>query len=1643
VLAGWVAALPVDVASAISGGGGALAQSLNASVADVTELATALAVTAPALTVAGRLGSLADMARLSDIAAGLDLLARYRISAATLLQMAASPPTANSATAAMGVFQAQYDERAWLLAVQPVEDTLRHARRDALVAYILGQGPAAPVSPSMLTSEDIFMHLLIDPEMCACGITTRLLQASLAVQLFVRLCSANIVPQVKIDATVDPGWSEWTWMQEFRLWQANRQVFLYPENYLRPELRTDKSAIFADLENELRQGNCDDEAVTTAFETYLRKLVEMSQLVVAAHYQETKPDGSRTLHVFARTRGAPAKWYYRTRSEGAFGAGIWNAWRPLNLDIHSEHLMPVVWDQRLHLVWPNFKQISQAQSSQAVPSGGGGSSPAPEKYWAVEFAMSELSAGQWQAKRTIQEKMFFHVLRGGESPSAFKFRAYQDANYNLRIEAYHHAAFYQIAGGQFLMSEGVLPTPEAPMAVSEFEQISGMLIDTSQEPTYTLAKQLPLPPFPALPPESVSPAAYGYSGQDLVYGGYTASNPGVVPLNVLSASANKSPPASLELLHQIENPRLTAPQQEAVFDAADPFFVADPSRAYFVQPHYYTVSSSPTEIDNLAYTPQWTTRFAFANFYHPFARTFLRELEIGGVDRLMQRRLQLDPLTVRGGPSFDFDSAYKPQIPVVRPLPVEDVDFEIDGAYALYNWELFYHAPMLVASQLLRNQQFDAALKWLGYIFDPTDPNPAPTPGHYWRMRKFYEMNADDWVSNQIQKLLTTLAVGAQTGVSDAATAAAIQDWLLHPFDPHRIARLRIGAYAKATVMKYLDVLIAAGDYYFSRYTMENVARAEQYFIFAKLLLGPQPDQVRLPEADQPQDPDATTYTAIESQLDQFSNALVEVENLVSPPATATPGSTSGGMPAPLPHLGAATTETLFFCIPGNRQLLDYWNTVDDRLYKIRHCLNQQGVPQPVPLYPPPIDPMGLVAQVAGGGATLGAPAFTPIYRFTPHLERAIELANDVRAYGALVLAALEKKDAEALAALHASQDADIQTRMLDLKTLAVAEAVEQMDALIKQKAAVQVRRDFYASRAFMNDWETVAIALQAAAMIANGVAVVLDMTSGGVRLIPSFTFGAAGFGGSPLVTTTLGGEQAGAAASSWASVARGLAGILGEAGAMASTVGGYQRRADDWKMQADAGAAEMLQIDAQIKAHTERQAIALNEVEIQTRQISNATAISDFLTSKYTNADLYDWMLSQLTTVHTQAYQLAFGLAQQAQTAFQYELGSQESFVQFGYWDSQHKGLTAGESLMFDLRRMQAQYLVENAREEELTMDISLALTQPTALVQLLQTGSCTIYLDEALYDRRHPGQYFRRHRYVAMTFPYVGGSYTGVHATLTLNSAIVRVTPPVAPYTPASMKAPPAGAAFVASPPPAKATISTSHGQNDGGLFEVNMRDDRWLPFEGQGAVCAMTLTLDPRDNSFDIAKLSDVVLHLRYTARTKGGNAEAVRQALKPPTERRIMLSVRNTFGDAYYEFFNPADPAAAQQRLLLPLSANELPFSNLGAPKITALSVYLSLTKPPPANTTIAASLGPTAAAVAISLAQPAGATGAGAKVSALGADAALAGPTAPGTFTLTIAEGSLPAALIVTRAGHKRLDPALVEDIVLVVTYTLS
>ena len=60
-------------------------------------------------------------------------------------------------------------------------------------------------------------------------------------------------------------------MRRYRVWEANRKVFLYPENWLEPELRDGKSPFFRELESELLKADITDELAEDAYLHYLQE----------------------------------------------------------------------------------------------------------------------------------------------------------------------------------------------------------------------------------------------------------------------------------------------------------------------------------------------------------------------------------------------------------------------------------------------------------------------------------------------------------------------------------------------------------------------------------------------------------------------------------------------------------------------------------------------------------------------------------------------------------------------------------------------------------------------------------------------------------------------------------------------------------------------------------------------------------------------------------------------------------------------------------------------------------------------------------------------------------------------------------------------------------------------------------------------------------------------------------------------------------------------------------------------------------------------------------------------------------------------------------------------------------------------------
>src|SRR5262249_42783429 len=129
--------------------------------------------------------------------------------------------------------------------------------------------------------------------------------------------------------------------------------------------------------------------------------------------------------------------------------------------------------------------------------------------------------------------------------------------------------------------------------------------------------------------------------------------------------------------------------------------------------------------------------YTFEVFYHPYACECLRRLNRDGIDGVFG---WAEPHPLQLEKQDFFAQEYDPEDGALeQPYPIEDVDFSPGGAYAIYNWELFFQVPLLIATRLSQNQRFEDAQRWFHFIFDPTTGSTAPVPSRFWKVRPFYE----------------------------------------------------------------------------------------------------------------------------------------------------------------------------------------------------------------------------------------------------------------------------------------------------------------------------------------------------------------------------------------------------------------------------------------------------------------------------------------------------------------------------------------------------------------------------------------------------------------------------------------------------------------------------------------------------------------------------------------------------------------------------------------------------------------------------------------------------------------------------------------------------------------------------------------
>ncbi|MFE5318470.1 neuraminidase-like domain-containing protein [Paenibacillus sp. NPDC056579] len=342
----------------------------------------------------------ADVERVGRLWKALQLVEKFGVPLHTMKKWLTPKPDYEAAIHVRSVIKSRFSPEVWQQVAKPIFDPLRQRQRDALVAHTMHL-------LKLDSTEKLFEYFLIDPGTEPVVQTSRLRLAISSLQTFIQRCFLNLEPWVH---PIVLNKEHWSWTKSYRVWEANRKIFLFPENWLEPEWRDDKTYLYKELESSLLQGDVTNQLAEDALYTYLDKLGKLARLEIVTMYAQERAGGTPVMHVIGRTYSSPHEYFYRQYSNQ-----MWTPWEPVNADIDSscEHFAVVMWRGRLHLFWIKIT-VSAEEKEQAVDAAkkdisladaklaelDGMSPKSSTRVLNLELSWSEYFQGTWSARQS-------------------------------------------------------------------------------------------------------------------------------------------------------------------------------------------------------------------------------------------------------------------------------------------------------------------------------------------------------------------------------------------------------------------------------------------------------------------------------------------------------------------------------------------------------------------------------------------------------------------------------------------------------------------------------------------------------------------------------------------------------------------------------------------------------------------------------------------------------------------------------------------------------------------------------------------------------------------------------------------------------------------------------------------------------------------------------------------------------------------------------------------------------------------------------------------------------------------------------------------------------------------------------------------
>ncbi len=560
------------------------------------------------------------------------------------------------------------------------------------------------------------------------------------------------------------------------------------------------------------------------------------------------------------------------------------------------------------------------------------------------------------------------------------------------------------------------------------------------------------------------------------------------------------------------------------------------------------------------------------------------------------------------------------------------------------------------------------------------------------------------------------------------------------------------------------------------------------------------------------------------------------------------------------------------FCIPPNPIVSALRMQAELNLYKIRTCRNIAGDERLLEPYAATtsstrdLPAIGDGQIVVPGTATLRP---TP-YRYVALIERAKQLVSMAQQIEAAFLSALEKRDAEFYNQLGARQGVALARAGVRLQDLRVREAEDGVTLADLQRERAQIQNAYY-----------------------DGL---LD----------------AGLSGSELLGLASYFEAAGV--SSVLAFATGDVGAAFQAAAQfALTLASFERREQEWNLQRDLAQQDVRIGTQQIRIAQNQVRVTGQERTIAQMQADHTEEVADFLATKFTNVELYDWMSNILEGVYSFFLQQATAMAQLAASQLAFE--RQEAprpFIQADYWEAplgadagtlsrentpDRRGLTGSARLVQDIFQLDQYAFSTDRRKQQLTKTISLAQLAPSEFQRFRENGVMPFATPMTLFDQDFPGHYLRLIKRVRVSIIALIPPIAGIKATLSSSGLSRVIINTNGIFEPTIITRP-------------LETVSLTSPRDATGLFELTPQSpELLLPFEGVGVDTAWELQLPKAANQFDYSTIADVLITIEYTALNNLDYRRQVISQLNRTFSADRPFSFRNQFADQWYDLNHP--------------------------------------------------------------------------------------------------------------------------------------